>query len=329
MPADAGEAATLDGVYSRLNSGNAEMAAGELIRWWQALYWPIRVAAVTAVLGVFLMLFFSSAVRTGDAGSNLLASVFLMPIAFGAIVALARPEPALDRMARFIRWSAMKRDRARASDRFVTRWFFRPLYGSLCGSATATVFIKEPYLRTGVMIALQFFAVYVALMIAYAAIAIVVAFVFLMIVIWIMSLILSEGSGGGGSSSRHAVRKIASRSRQRTGFFGNQYIQHQDDQGHNTGYTEQRTDFFGRPYQQHFSQEGGKAGYSEEQQGFFGNRYVQHLNQEGTKAGYSEDRQGFFGNEYLQHYDERGNKAGRSEVRKDFLGNEYVKHEDE
>jgi hypothetical protein len=323
------EAATLSGVYSNLKTGEVEQAAAELQRWWWWLHWGIRVAAVTAALGIPLMLFVSSAARSNDPAGSLVVWLFLLPFWSGAIIALARPEPALNRMDRFIGWSAMKRDRSRDKGTFTSRWFFRPFYGSLCGSASVTGFITEPYLRTGVMVALQFFAIYVALMVAYVAIAIVIAIVFIMIMIWILTLMLSEGSSGSGSGSRYVARRIARKSEQRTGLLGNKYAQHYDDEGRKAGYTEQRTGLLGNQYQQHYSQEGDKVGYTEDRTGLFGNQYQQHLDQEGSKSGYSEDRQGLFGNHYVQHYSQEGEKDGRSEVRKDLFGKEYVKHEDE
>lgn len=317
-------ATTLGGIFSRLKDGEAEQAGRELIRWWHALHWSIRVMVVTIALAALMMLMISQAGRV-----NLPALFFLVPFGLGAIIALARPEPALGRMERFVRWSAMKRERAKDKGTFVYLWFFRPLYASLCGSATVTGFIKEPYLRTGVIITLQFFTICIALVIAYAAIAVVIAFVALMIALWILSFALSDKSSSGSSVSSYAARRIARRSERRTGFFGNEYQQHYNDEGGKAGYTEQRTDFFGKPYQQHYSQQGDKSGYSEGRTGFLGDQYQQHFDQNGSKAGYSEQNQNFFGTQYVQHHDDQGNKTGRSEVRKDFFGREYVKHEDE
>jgi hypothetical protein len=339
-------APSLSDVYSKLRLGAVNEAAGQLSRWWGALRWEIRLTIVATALALTMLLFISvSGVELNTPGGFVM-SLILLPIVLGALVALARPDPVPGWMARFTGWSARKRDRARDKGTFLANWFFRPFYALLCASNSVTAPIKEPYLRAGSTQALQFFALYLALLVAYAAIMVVIAITVIVIVLWIFSLILSEGFSSGSSS--RAFSHVSSRrsrddqdsdyaqSRNRsgytkpaTGIFGNKYQQHHNKDGTNAGYSEQQKGIFGNQYTQHYSGDGSKTGYSESQKGIFGNKYTQHHDQDATNAGYSERQKGIFGNEYVQHYDQQGKKTGRSEVRKDIFGNEYVKHENE
>ena len=315
-------APSLADVYSTLGSGGVDEAAKQLSHWWRALRWEIRLTIVATALALTMLLFiFASGVDLNTSGGFVL-SLILLPVVLGALVALARPDPVPGWMARFIGWSAMKRDRAREKGTFLAKWFFRPFYGLLCGSNSATASIKEPYLRAGSTLALQFFALYLALFVAYAAIMVVIGIAIIVFVFWIISLMLSEGfsSGSRGYSGRSETRET---------LFGRKYTQHLDSSGNKTGYTEQRTGLFGNQYQQHFSQDGEKTGRTDAREGLFGNQYQQHSDADGSKAGYSENKESLFGSRYVQDYDQDGEKTGRSEVREDLLGRKYVAHEDE
>lgn len=339
-------APSLADVYSTLGSGSVNEAAKQLSHWWSALRWEIRLSIVAPALALMMLLFISASGVDLSTPGGFVLSLILLPIVLGALVALARPDPVPGWMARFIGWSAMKRDRATEKGTFLAKWFFRPFYGLLCSSNSITASIKEPHLRAGSTLALQFLALYLALFVAYAAIMVVIGIAIIVFVFWIISLMLSEGFSSG-STSRTYSRISSRRSRDdtesdypqsgkrsgyttpATGIFGNKYQQHHNKDGTNAGYSEQQKGIFGSQYTQHYADDGSKAGYSEGQKGIFGNQYTQHHDQDATNAGYSERQKGIFGNEYIQHYDQEGNKTGRSEVRKDIIGNEYVKHEDE
>jgi len=269
-----------------------------------------------------MLLFISASDADLTTPGGFVFSLILLPIALGALIALARPDPVPGWMERFVTWSSMKGSQAREKGTFLAKWFFRPFYALLSGSNSITTSMKDPYLRAGSTLALQFFALYLALFVAYAAIMIVIGIAIILFVLWIISLMLSEGLSGG-------TRSYSGRSETRETLFGRKYTQHLDSSGNKIGYTEQRTGFFGNQYQQHFSQDGEKTGRTDAREGIFGNQYQQHFDADGSKAGYSESKEGLLGNRYVQQYDQDGEKTRRSELREDFLGRKYVAHEDE
>jgi len=331
MPATLAPPPTLAHTYECIRLGEYDQAASELLRWWHSLHWAIRVAAITVLLALVCIGLFSTLARDLREGGLVMLALLLVPLSAGAIIALAQPEPMLAVMAGFASWTAMKRDRARDKGTFLARWFFRPFYGALSGSAQLTGFIHPPYLRAGATVALQGFAFYLALLVAYVAIALLVAIVFIMIALWLFSLMLSQGSSSGSSrsTSRILTRAVARRSERRTDLFGNSYVQHLDEAGRPVGTTRERTDWLGNAYQQHEDQAGKQTGHSQQRNDLFGNAYQQHYTEESKEAGYSENRQDLLGNPYVQHKDEQGHKTGRSEAREDWLGKPYVKHEGE
>jgi hypothetical protein len=307
---------------------NAPAQSIDLMGQWRAAHWVIRLVIVCVVMAVPVILLISSTTGGRDSGGAVVMGLILIPLALGAVIALAQPEPVLGWMDRFTIWAGRKRERSKSKGTFLARWFFRPLYASLSGSATVTRPISAPYLRAGVMVALQFFAVYMAMLIAYAAIIVVLAIVFIILMLWIISAILSGGFSGD-SARDYAVRRVVRRSQRRTGILGDEYTQHFDSSGRKAGYTQERKDIFGRPYQQHFTQDGKKVRYTEDRQDLFGDHYQQHFSQDGKKSGYSEDRKDLFGDEYIQHFNEQDRKSGRSEVREDIFGDKYIKHSDD
>jgi len=115
-------------------------------------------------------------------------------------------------------------------------------------------------------------------------------------------------------------------SEEKTGFFGDKYIQHYDGDGNQAGWSKEETGLFGGKYTQDFDQSGSKSGWSEEQTGFFGGKYTQHHDQSGSKTGWSEGQTGFFGGKYKQHHDQSGEKTGWSEWQTGFFGGRYSKH---
>ena len=315
-------APSLSDVYTTLGSEGIREAAKVLSRWWGALRWEIRVTVVAAALALTAVLFISaSGVDPGTPG-GFVFSIVLLPIVLGALVAVARPDPVPGWIARFIAWSAMKRRLATEKGSFPAKWFFRPFYGLLCSSSSITSSIREPYLCAGATLALQFFAVYVALFAVYAAIMVVIAVAVILFVFWFISLMLSEGFSSGS-------RRYSGRSETRETLFGRKYTQHFDSSGEKAGYTEQRAGLFGNQYQQHFSQDGEKTGRTDARESLFGNKYQQHYDGDGSKAGYSENKEGLLGNRYVQEYDQDGEKTRRSELREHLLGGKYVAHEDE
>ena len=315
--ANAESSSALSDAIAHVKAGEMRQAISDLLRWWQALRWEIRLAVVTTCVVVLLVILYAS-------GSALL-SLLLIPFCPALILTLARPEPMLGKVDRFIQWCALKRDQSKAKGSFLATWFFRPLYAGLSGSATLTAPVKDPYLRAGLTLGLQIFALFLALFVAYAVVMLVIALLFIALMFWIVSFILSE------EKSAPNVGRWVTRGRSETqqDILGNEYAQRYDDQGYKVGYSEKCTDMFGNEYQQHFSQEGKKTGHSEAKTDLLGQPYTQHYDQQGARAGSSEDQTDLLGDPYVQHYDEQGRRAGRSEERTNILGDKYVKHEEE
>lgn len=117
-----------------------------------------------------------------------------------------------------------------------------------------------------------------------------------------------------------------SKSKQKTGFFGDKYTEHTNDQGEKIGESRQRTGFFGGEYTEHTDKDGNKTGESRDRTGFFGSEYVEHTNKMGDKTGESNQRTGFFGDKYVEHTDKDGNKIGESRKKKGFFRDEYVEN---
>lgn len=290
---------------------------------WHKIHWSLRTALVFFFLVGLGELALSLAGVPAESAITLL--IFLLPVIAGIVIALARPEPVIGWMEKALNSCAERRDRAAAKDTKTARWFFRPLYAALYLAGAGTRFIRDPFLRCGVTLAIQLYLICFALFVAYIAIVVIVALAFLLFALWIWSKFTGDNEGPVSSRERRASFRPA-RSEPRTDFLGNKYVQHLDENGRKIARTETKHDFLGNAYQETVSQDGERLGRSEAREGIFGDKYTQHFDAEGKKAGRSEQREGFLGNEYVQDYDEEGRKAGRSEVKEDFLGSKYVKH---
>jgi hypothetical protein len=114
------------------------------------------------------------------------------------------------------------------------------------------------------------------------------------------------------------------RSENKSDFWGNNYTQHYDDNGNESGTSESKTTFFGDRYTQYYDNNGNDKGTSESKTTFFGDRYTQHYNSNGDDVGTSESKKDFWGNSYVQHYNGKGEESGTSVRQKDFWGNSYI-----
>lgn len=303
--------------YDHLKDKQFREASQLLWQGWQEMRWEIRGAIIGSLVGLLLLWIV--------AAMGWLVALLAAPLGICALIAVARPVPALGGVDTFVSWADGRQQRASAKSTFFAKWVARPFYAGLSGSANLTSAIKDPYLRAGTTVTVQSYAVYLALAVFSAAVYVMLVLLCIAIGLWILSFALS-GSSGGGST----VRWVSpARSEEREDFFGNPYTRHLDDEGNPAGRTETREDFFGRPYQQHLTAEGDLAGHSEQREGLFGNRYAQHYDEQGAAAGHSERREDFLGREYIQHFNEEGDSAGRSEEREDFLGRKYTQHTEE
>lgn len=314
-------------IYSHLRAGQLRAAFASSQQWWRALRWEVRSIIVGAALGLLLIWVFAT--------MSWLAGLLALPLVVGAWIAVARPAPVPQGVANFALRAEGRRERAAAKGTFFAKWIWRPFQASLSGAAKLTAGLQDPYQRAGATVALQMYAVCLALALAYITVYAVLVLLCIAVSIWVLAYMFADQRGGGGSRlvsraiSDSVSRRMAARSEQREDFLGNPYTQHYDDQGNPIGRTETREDFLGNQYQQHISAEGDNIGRSEEREGFFGNRYVQHLDAQSDAAGHSEEREGLFGDKYTQHFDAEGNPTGRSETREDFFGKKYVKHDED
>lgn len=313
-----GSSATLSDAVIHLKAGEVKQTAADLLSWWQALRWEIRLAVVAACLAIPLLLLIYIS-------GGFFLSLLLLPLYPMALLTLARPEPLIAKIYRFIEWCDLQRDKSKAKETFLAKWFFSPVYAGFSGSAKLTTSIKDPYLRTGLTLGIQISALFLALFVVYIVVILILVLLFLAFVFWIISFMLKGEKAapnvGQWFTQGHSERHFD--------VFGNEYAQHYDEQERMSGYSENRTDIFGNTYQQHFSQEGEMTGHSEQTTDVFGNPYTQHYDAQDAQAGHSQETSDWLGNPYVQLYNKQEEQAGRSEARTDIFGNEYVKHEEE
>ena len=95
------------------------------------------------------------------------------------------------------------------------------------------------------------------------------------------------------------------------------------------GTSEKKRDFWGEEYVQHYDDQHRMIGISRVKKDLFGEEYIQHYDENNNMTGTSRDKTDFWGDHYVQHYDENNNMTGTSREKTDFFGNHYVRHEAE
>jgi hypothetical protein len=114
-------------------------------------------------------------------------------------------------------------------------------------------------------------------------------------------------------------------SEKRTDIFGDEYIQHFDEDGNKAGWSQKKEGFSG-VYFQHYDNEDNEVGWSEEAESLLGDAYTQHYDDDDEKAGWSEQREHLTGERYTQHFDNDNSKAGWSETKSGILTPRYTEH---
>ncbi len=118
-----------------------------------------------------------------------------------------------------------------------------------------------------------------------------------------------------------------SKSEKKTDIWGDEYIQHYDDQGNQTGTSRVESDIWGDTYEQHRDRDGNKSSYSTHETDLWGDQYEQHRDQDGNKSGYSTDETDLWGDHYEQHRDEDGNRTGYTTNETDMWGDRFRRHQ--
>jgi hypothetical protein len=130
--------------------------------------------------------------------------ILLLPLFAGLVLPLFRPE----RLQAWIDGRADKiaerRARARSGTGTIDRWWRRPYYAGLAAIWSLTGRIRDNYLRAGLRMTLLVYFIWMALLVALAAIYAVMVVVVILLVLAFMLLILwffLRAMLGGGSSS--------------------------------------------------------------------------------------------------------------------------------
>jgi hypothetical protein len=248
--------------------------------------------------------------------------VFLSPALIGVVIAFARPALASAWTDQFGQWAARKRTAASEKSGAISKYIWKPFLWGLEKIDVWTRSIEGEFVRAGVRAGSYTYyvsaSIAVILSLAYVAVIVIVVIAVALLALWLIGTILG---GGEGRSNGYSEK--------RTGFFGNEYVQHYDESGKEVGHSEEREGFFGGKYTQHHDQAGNEVGYSEEHEGFLSGKYVAHHDQTGSEVGTSDERESLLGGKYFQHFDKEGNETGYSEQREGFLGNQYVQHHDQ
>jgi len=176
-------------IYAHLRAGQFRLAFDELHRGWQSLRWEVRSAIVGTLAGLLLIWAVSA--------MGWLIGLLAIPLMVGAVIALSRPTPVPSSVDGFVHWADGKRQQAAVKGSFFAKWVMRPFYAGLSGSGGLTAPIPDPYLRAGTTIAVQSYAVYLALAVASIAIYLVLLLACIAFVLWVIAYAFSERSGGG------------------------------------------------------------------------------------------------------------------------------------
>jgi hypothetical protein len=114
-------------------------------------------------------------------------------------------------------------------------------------------------------------------------------------------------------------------SEKRTDFFGDEYVQHFDEDGNEAGWSQTKEGFSGE-YTQHHDNDGNEVGWSEEKDGVLVDQYTQHYDNDNNEVGWSEEKEGVLVDCYSQHYDSDNNETGWSEEKRGVLVDRYTQH---
>ena len=157
----------------------------------------LAAAAVFLIVSVFIW--------NASPADQTLTTLFLGPLAVGALVPLASHQPLSTAVNRWDEYFTKSLERARARETKLARYFLRPFHQGNVALWSASERIADLNIRAGVRlaVALYFWALTIALLIvaAYILIAIVIIFVILLIIGWY----LSSTSNGGTTTTYRSV----------------------------------------------------------------------------------------------------------------------------
>lgn len=139
----------------------------------------------------------------------------LMPIIIGAVVALAKPKPAVSWTDKLNDWIIEKRGKFAEKDDTLSKYFFRPLFWGLYKIIEWTgKKFEDEFVRSGVRITLVLYFIAVTAFVAYIMIVVIIAIIILVLLLWIISRILfgeeekeAKYAGHGYSSSSYQIQQ--------------------------------------------------------------------------------------------------------------------------
>lgn len=112
-------------------------------------------------------------------------------------------------------------------------------------------------------------------------------------------------------------------SRNQKDFWGNEYVEHRDDDGKFVGESREERTWLGRDYVETRHAD-GTVSKTYREKGLFGDEYLETIDADGGKSITREER-GLFGDRYLETTHPDGSVT-RSDERVDFWGKPYMKH---
>ncbi len=116
------------------------------------------------------------------------------------------------------------------------------------------------------------------------------------------------------------------RSEKKTDIWGNEYVQHYDDDGNETGRSEAKKNIWGDSYTEHRDKDGDVVGESREKSTWLGDKYTEHRDKDDNVSGRSEQKSTWLGDRYSEHRDKDDNVVGESREKSTWLGDKYVEY---
>lgn len=241
----------------------------------------------------------------------------LSPLIAGSTIYFLKSEPIVEKIDQLDAWLVEKYATTHGKDGKFQTYVIQPLLWALTRVMTKTEHMPDAFLRSGIRIAAYGYITAFALYLLYFAVVVVLTIVAFFVICYLIAEFSGNDSGHRSSSERVP-------SREREGFFGDKYTEHENDGGEVVGVSREREGFLGGKYTEHTNDKGEVVGKSHEREGFFGDKYTEHTNSNGEAAGESHAREGFFGDKYTEHTNSNGEAAGETRAREGFFGDKYT-----
>ena len=116
------------------------------------------------------------------------------------------------------------------------------------------------------------------------------------------------------------------KSRKSRNVYGEEFIQHFDDEGRKVGISRDRRNWLGEEYIENLDSDGKDLSRSRDVRNIYGEDFQEHIDSDYRRVGTSRVRTDFVGLDYFEHRQADGTVIGRSRIRTDWLGERYIEH---